>query len=173
MRLMSHSYKTRRSAVTNCLCHKPGLWSWCLNCWMLIVAAPIKQGLICEISGAGVGLWGGRLRRSLTTPAALLEGIYRQSHDCSSGVKLWRLQRQIEPCHQDSQCGHQKKPHVGLFVGWWCQTATERWMTIKENASGGSWPVHSVDTHACQQEPNVDLRACVNRLLLFVENLSC
>ena len=99
-----------------------------------------------------------------------MEGIYRQGRDCSRRVKLRRLRRQIKPCHQDSQCGHQKKPRVGLFVGWWCQRATESWTTIKENTSGASWPVHSVDTHACQQEPNVDHRASVNRLLTFVEN---
>jgi len=38
------------------------------------------QGSICEISGAGVGFWGRRLRRRMTTPAALSERI------CSHGL---------------------------------------------------------------------------------------
>ena len=33
---------------------------------------------ICETSGAGVGFGGRRLRRRMTTLAALLEGIYSQ-----------------------------------------------------------------------------------------------
>ena len=38
------------------------------------------QGSICEISGAGVGFWGRRLRRRMTTPASLSERI------CSHGL---------------------------------------------------------------------------------------
>jgi len=45
------------------------------------------QGSICEISGAGVGFWGIRLRRlrlRINDPAALLDAIYSQGRDFSS-----------------------------------------------------------------------------------------
>jgi len=43
-----------------------------------------NQGSLCEISGAGVGFYGRRLKSGMTTQAALLEGIYSRSRDFSS-----------------------------------------------------------------------------------------
>jgi len=47
-------------------------------------AGPYNQDSICEISAAGVGFWGSRLRRRMTTLAAFFGGIYSQGRDFSN-----------------------------------------------------------------------------------------